>query len=136
MLIPELKSAIFQRLSSDPILQGAVGTKIFDTRVPPGVRPPWIRFYIVSSGYRGAFQATRPLATAGFTVDVVTEGPASTHAEGYLARVESLLHGWFWESSEGAGWVRVDSHRKLWDDDGAVWILSADFVVLLRRKAP
>jgi len=44
----ELKAAIFDLLKNNTDVSNIVGTKIFDTRVPPGPSPPWVRYYIVA----------------------------------------------------------------------------------------
>ena len=65
-----LKAAIFDLLKNDTDVSNIVGTKIFDTRVPPGPSPPWVRYYIVTETALNDFMEASPI---GYRVPITVD---------------------------------------------------------------
>ena len=128
----ELKGAIFDLLKNDTNVSDIVGTKIFDTRVPPGPSPPWVRYYIVAETALNDFVAKSPIGyRVPITVDCAASGEVATDAETLAEHVFDALDGasgttdnFTWKAKRTAG-------RKIYDDETAVWIVSGDYLFLV-----
>ena len=128
----ELKVAIFDLLRNDPDVSGIVGTKIFDTRVPPGPSPPWVRYYIVAESALNDFAGTSPVGyRVPITVDCAASGEVATDAETLAEHVFDALDGAS-GTTENFSWkAKRTAVRKIYDDDAGVWIVSGDYLFLV-----
>jgi len=128
----ELKAAIFDLLKNDTDVSNIVGTKIFDTRVPPGPSPPWVRYYIVAETALNDFVERSPIGyRVPITVDCAASGEVAEDAETLAEHVFDALDGAS-GTTENFGWkAKRTAVRKIYDDDAEVWIVSGDYLFLV-----
>jgi len=125
----ELKAAIFDLLKNDADVANIVGTKIFDTRVPPGRSPPWVRYYIVAETALNDFVEASPIGyRVPITVDCAASGEVATDAETLAEHVFDALDG----TTDNFTWkAKRTAVRKIYDDETGVWIVSGDYLILV-----
>ena len=128
----ELKEAIFDLLENDPDVSAIVGTKIFDTRVPPGPSPPWVRYYIVAESALNDFAGASPVGyRVPITVDCAASGEVATDAETLAEHVFDVLDGASGTTANFSWKAKRTAVRKIYDDDAGVWIVSGDYLFLV-----
>jgi len=128
----ELKVAIFDLLKNDPDVSAIVGTKIFDTRVPPGPSPPWVRYYILAESALNDFTKASPVGyRVPITVDCAASGEVAEDAETLAEHVFNALDGAS-GTTENFSWkAKRTAVRKIYDDDAGMWIVSGDYLFLV-----
>jgi len=128
----ELKASIFDLLKNDTDVSNIVGTKIFDTRVPPGPSPPWVRYYIVAETALNDFVEPSPIGyRVPITVDCAASGEVAEDAETLAEHVFDALDGAS-GTTENFSWkAKRTAVRKIYDDETAVWIVSGDYLILV-----
>ena len=124
----ELKNAIWQRLRE-------INKPVFDTKIPPGAKPPFIRFYVVGMDWMSTFQSGSHFSRTGITVDAVSAQEASTEAEELFANVQEKLEGFAFDTANGRYRLQLSSVRKIHDEEAGLWYISGDFILHIVKKA-
>lgn len=113
----------------DPVADG----KVFDSRVFPGVEPPWALYYIVSHVKEGIFGSSDGPQVATITVDTVSDQSVATECENLMVAVEARLERQVLYNDDNSRVGKVGPagpHRKNWIESEKHWVVSADFPVL------
>lgn len=119
-----IKNRLFSALST------ATGLPVFDTAVPAGTKPPFLRFYALASELSREFEGRASFRRHVFVVDVVSSSAVATEAETVLNTVISTLNGIAFSDNAGNRYkARVIGVRKLHDEDTKLWLLSAEFSI-------
>ena len=133
-LLRALKIAIFERATEagSPLGQ-LVGAKVFDTRVPPGQDPPWVRYYVVAAGEENVFYTKPPVATRlRVAFDAVSSQSVATEAENIADAVAQQFDG---ETLVEEGWAfsfKRAAKRKLFDPDTQSWMVTVEYQVMAK----
>ena len=133
-LLRALKIAIFERATEagSPLGQ-LVGTKVFDTRVPPGQDPPWVRYYVVAAGEENVFYTKPPVATRlRVAFDAVSSQPVATEAENIADAVTKEFDGAALVQDNWSFSFKRLSKRKIFDPDTQSWMVTVEYQVVAK----
>ena len=124
----DLKRKIFDRLRE-------TGQNVYDTSVPRGARPPFLRFYLTGMDCFSSFGSTHHFSRAGITVDAVSDKEVATEAEELFAKAQEKLEGFSFETERGRFRLQLSAVRKVHDSEAGLWYISGDFILHCARKA-
>ena len=124
----DLKRKIFDRLRE-------TGQSVYDTAVPRGAKPPFLRFYLTGMDFISSFQSPHHFSRAGITVEAVSAKEASTEAEELFASAQEKLEGFSFETEQGRHRLQLSAVRKTHDSEAGLWYISGDFILHSARKA-
>ena len=133
-LLRALKIAIFERATEtgSPLGQ-LVGTKVFDTRVPPGQDPPWVRYYVVAAGEENVFYTKPPVATRlRVAFDAVSSQSVATEAENIADAVTKEFDGAALVQDNWSFSFKRLSKRKIFDPDTQSWMVTVEYQVVAK----
>jgi len=130
----EISTALLALLLADGDVDAIVGNSVFDTYVPEGVKPPWVRFYTAGESSENVFQRATPIHNRNvISVDgaAVKKADAKTLVAAIMAACDGTsLSMVTWEGSLG----RMAPARKFWDDVAKHWVMSADYLIVTTGK--
>jgi hypothetical protein len=125
--LKELKRAIWERLRE-------LNLPVFDTAIPPGENPPFIRFYLIGMDWLSSFQGQHHFSRTGITVDAISKSNVSAEAENLFASVQEKLEGFIFETNTARYRMQLSSIRKVYDQEAGLWYVSGDFILHVSRK--
>jgi len=130
----EISTALLALLLADGGIDAIVGNSVFDTYVPEGVKPPWVRFYTAGESSENVFQRATPIHNRNvISVDgaAVKKADAKTLVTAIMSACDGTsLSMDTWEGSLG----RTAPARKFWDDVAKQWVMSADYLIVTTGK--
>lgn len=121
-------------LLADGDVYAIVGNRVFDTYVPEGVTPPWVRFYTAGESSENVFQRATPIHNRN-AVSIDGAAVKKADAKNLIAVIMATCDGisvsmTTWEGSLG----RTAPARKFWDDVAKHWVMSADYLIVTTGK--
>lgn len=132
----EISTALLTLLLADPGIDAIVGDSVFDTYVPEGVKPPWVRFYTAGESSENVFKRKTPIHNRN---RISVDGAAVTKAvaKALITAIMSACDGTSlrplmttWEGSLG----RTAPARKFWDETAKHHVYSADYLIVTTGK--
>jgi len=130
----EISTALLTLLLADVGVSAIVGNSVFDTNVPEGVTPPWVRFYTAGESSENVFQRKTPVHNRN-VVSIDGAAVKKADAKSLIAAIMAACDGTSlsmtaWKGSLG----RTAPARKAWDDTAKHWVMSADYLIVTTGK--